>query len=303
MRINNAIRQNRKKLCESETVVISPDCRERFLPLDEPGFRILTDCGVMFAGVAHLRPPYAIHRFLPHCHTLVYTLSGEGTLLTEGQRHSLCSHTLWIGPANIEHFYEIKKAPWSIAWLCLIPENKLRFSPAHAKVFNTHSPCEIDHAFRQAIDECDTRSVHYSAMVEAYAHLILQLLKRDLNVNPLQPLDSRQIKFDQLMREVRNNPAKKWTCDELRKTAQLPVANDRFRQLCQTYTGTSPRELLVSIRLKIASELLLETDYCIYTIAAMVGYENEYAFSTAFRRVIGVSPREYRYQTQQHAEF
>ena len=111
-------------------------------------------------------------------------------------------------------------------------------------------------------------------------------------------MDSRQLTFDQLTREVRNNPGKAWTCTELCKVAKMPVSKDRFRQLCRNYLGKTPQVLVTSIRMEISCELLVATDYCIYTIASMVGYENEYAFSTAFRRKMGVPPSIYRSQSQ-----
>lgn len=297
MRTKNTIRQSRKKLCENEATTISSGCRERFLPLTEPGLSMLTDYGITFAGVSMLHPKYEIHRFRPRWHTLIYTVSGEGSLLTEGHRYHLRSNTIWIGPAGIEHDYHIAQDPWKIAWACFKPENKLRFSPTQAKVLHAHSPCEIDHLFRQIIEECDTQRAHYSSILESYARLVSLIFKRDLTSIPHTPVDSRQILFEQLVREVRNNPGKDWTSEALIKTLKLSVSSDRFRQLCLNYLDKAPRDLVASIRMEISCELLTETDYCIYTIASMVGYENEYAFSTAFHRIMGVPPREYRNQS------
>jgi AraC-like DNA-binding protein len=217
--------------------------------------------------------------------------------LTEGHRYHLRSNTIWIGPAGIEHDYHIAQDPWKIAWACFKPENKLRFSPTQAKVLHAHSPCEIDHLFRQIIEECDTQRAHYSSILESYARLVSLIFKRDLTSIPHTPVDSRQILFEQLVREVRNNPGKDWTSEALIKTLKLSVSSDRFRQLCLNYLDKAPRDLVASIRMEISCELLTETDYCIYTIASMVGYENEYAFSTAFHRIMGVPPREYRNQS------
>ena len=48
------------------------------------------------------------------------------------------------------------------------------------------------------------------------------------------------------------------------------------------------------LRMQRASELLEETTHKIETIAAQVGYENPFVFSTTFKRWIGWRPSEYR---------
>ncbi len=46
--------------------------------------------------------------------------------------------------------------------------------------------------------------------------------------------------------------------------------------------------------MEISRELLSATDYCIYTVAGLVGYQNEYAFTAAFHRETGLTPSSYR---------
>lgn len=49
-------------------------------------------------------------------------------------------------------------------------------------------------------------------------------------------------------------------------------------------------------KMQKATALLLETDLSILEIAGQLGYENPNKFSTAFKTIIGMSPREYRKQ-------
>lgn len=57
---------------------------------------------------------------------------------------------------------------------------------------------------------------------------------------------------------------------------------------------TLPGELIDEIRFQFASEMLLRTDAKLDEIAAQMGYSNAFAFSKAFTRHTGKSPREYR---------
>lgn len=59
-------------------------------------------------------------------------------------------------------------------------------------------------------------------------------------------------------------------------------------------TGLTPFECLTRIRMKTAYDLLRNSTLTIGDIALAVGYGNAAAFSTAFRRYAGLSPRRYR---------
>jgi AraC-like DNA-binding protein len=58
--------------------------------------------------------------------------------------------------------------------------------------------------------------------------------------------------------------------------------------------GTPPHRYLTSRRIERAKHLLDSTDDSILTIGLAVGFESAASFSTAFGRVVGVSPRAYR---------
>jgi AraC-like DNA-binding protein len=58
--------------------------------------------------------------------------------------------------------------------------------------------------------------------------------------------------------------------------------------------GTSPHRYLTSRRIERAKHLLVSTDDSILAIGLAVGFESAASFSSAFNRVVGVSPRAYR---------
>jgi AraC-like DNA-binding protein len=51
---------------------------------------------------------------------------------------------------------------------------------------------------------------------------------------------------------------------------------------------------LTSWRIALAADLLLEPGSTIGSVAQQVGYGSPFALSTAFKRVRGVSPQQYR---------
>jgi AraC-like DNA-binding protein len=57
--------------------------------------------------------------------------------------------------------------------------------------------------------------------------------------------------------------------------------------------GASPLEYLMRWRMLLAADKLTNTSDPISIIALSLSYESESAFSTAFKRVMGRSPRQY----------
>ena len=60
------------------------------------------------------------------------------------------------------------------------------------------------------------------------------------------------------------------------------------------YTGSTPMQFIVGIRINNAQMLLETTTYSINEISQIVGYDKQLYFSRLFHKWKGYSPREYR---------
>ena len=58
--------------------------------------------------------------------------------------------------------------------------------------------------------------------------------------------------------------------------------------------GRAPMSFLTSWRIALAADLLLEPGATVGSVAPKVGYSSPFALSTAFKRVRGMSPQQYR---------
>ncbi len=72
------------------------------------------------------------------------------------------------------------------------------------------------------------------------------------------------------------------------------VSASTLSRLFRTHLGQSPMEYVIRQRMKHARQLLLENKLPIKEIAGRAGYHNALYFSSEFRRVSGLSPREFR---------
>jgi AraC-like DNA-binding protein len=90
---------------------------------------------------------------------------------------------------------------------------------------------------------------------------------------------------------MHKHPARRWTVDALAEEAGMSRANFALR--FKTAVGASPLDYLRRWRMLLAGNRLTTTTQPVSAIALSLGYESESAFSTAFKRVMGVSPRRY----------
>ncbi len=90
---------------------------------------------------------------------------------------------------------------------------------------------------------------------------------------------------------MHDDPAHRWTLQELGKRAGM--SRSTFALKFKQTVGASPMEYLTRWRMLLAGDKLVNSSDPISTIAPSLGYESESAFSTAFKRVMGCSPRQY----------
>jgi len=93
------------------------------------------------------------------------------------------------------------------------------------------------------------------------------------------------------MNAMHENPAHRWTLQTLAERAGMSrtIFTLRFKKT----VGSSPMEYLTRWRMLLAGDRLQHTADAVSEIALSLGYESESAFSKAFKRVMGCSPRQY----------
>jgi AraC-like DNA-binding protein len=90
---------------------------------------------------------------------------------------------------------------------------------------------------------------------------------------------------------MHDDPARRWTLQELAERAGM--SRSIFALKFKQTVGTSPMEYLTRWRMLLAGEKLSNSGDPISVVALSLGYESESAFSTAFKRIMGCSPRQY----------
>jgi AraC-like DNA-binding protein len=107
---------------------------------------------------------------------------------------------------------------------------------------------------------------------------------------------SRDPELSVALRLIRDHPQHQWTVAEL--AGQCNLSRAAFARRFTELTGQPPLTHLTWWRMTLAARLLRAGEDPLSTIAERVGYSNEYAFSKAFRRELGMAPSRYRIESR-----
>ena len=96
----------------------------------------------------------------------------------------------------------------------------------------------------------------------------------------------------ELWEQVDSQLNRDWSTQSL--AAAMHVSIGHLHRICREVCECAPMEMVVKLRMRRAEHLLRRTDLPFYSIAANVGYDSPNAFSRAFKRYAGLSPRAFR---------
>lgn len=133
-------------------------------------------------------------------------------------------------------------------------------------------------------------------VVEHLAHMMLvQALRMHLaegekgGVGWLFALADKQI--GATIKAMHDDPAHRWTLEALAERACM--SRSTYALKFKEKVGKPPMEYLMNWRMLLAGDRLTNGSEPVSTIALSLGYESESAFSTAFKKRMGCSPRQY----------
>ena len=94
------------------------------------------------------------------------------------------------------------------------------------------------------------------------------------------------------LRLMHGDPARSWGLDELAKASAM--SRTTFAQRFKAAAGVAPLTYLTDWRMRLAERVLREEDTPVAVVARSLGYTSESAFSNAFKRIAGRSPKAWR---------
>lgn len=93
------------------------------------------------------------------------------------------------------------------------------------------------------------------------------------------------------LRLIHGEPGRAWRLDQLAKACAM--SRTSFALHFKSVAGEAPLSYLARWRMRLAEHALRRGDAPLATLAETLGYASESAFSHAFKRIVGLSPKRY----------
>ncbi|GCE14291.1 AraC family transcriptional regulator [Tengunoibacter tsumagoiensis] len=251
----------------------------------------LTSYQIWLAGISSAFPPFQFVRHRPATNQFLVCLAGRGEVWYENEWRLCSAGMAYITPPHNFHAYRAldQEQAWKLCWINYSPSFHDHFMSAiTAPLLLDVEPQELALAMEGLYHEC------MGAAEEIAIHHWIQLTH--LYAQRLLGERARDNRLFSLWKKVDANLSHSWNNEEL--AAIVGVSSEHLRRLCQQQSGHSPMKHLTLLRMQRAMALLISDSNTIEAIAFRVGYENAFAFSTAFKRHVGMSPSQYRLRNQ-----
>lgn len=122
------------------------------------------------------------------------------------------------------------------------------------------------------------------------------ILRQWMELHPKEGASWIHAFYDDHLRDslvaIHQDPAYNWSVEELACKAHLSRA--AFAQRFKSFVNDTPIQYLAKVRVQKAMELLYKSEENIESIAETVGYSTGFALSKAFKRIHGISPKQFR---------
>lgn len=162
---------------------------------------------------------------------------------------------------------------------------------ADTSIINTGNSPEYKRLFRQMIVDIQRKKPLYEESLVLTLEYLFVLINREI-ISQDDMIDTVQDEIELAFHHFNDNYNRDISIEDYAEEHHMSTAwfIKRFKQ----YTGMSPKEYIVSVRMSNAQTLLEQTSYTISEIASIVGYDNPLYFSRVFKKQFGLPPNQYR---------
>lgn len=270
-------------LCSNYYPTVSPDGKNNL-------FYIL--------NYAHIKAkyPYSLSASPLESYLLVYTINGEGQLIYNNKTYSLTKNSLaFINCLKGFHVKVAGSSTWSYQRIYLngshLPFLYYKYMKSSNPVHQCIPSSNLLDFFTKLTNYIkleDPDELVCSALIDTLlTNLVVEENSCSLNTSiPKYIIQVRDL-FDT---EYFNN----FDLDDL--SIRFNVSKYTLSREFSKYFGISPIEYLIRKRIKIAKELLVDTNYTISEVSLRIGIFNTTHFINLFKKHTGITPLQYRKQ-------
>jgi AraC-like DNA-binding protein len=150
---------------------------------------------------------------------------------------------------------------------------------------------EVGLLFQNMQNEFINQEIGYVTRINQLIDELFILVARQLTRQNNSRRDFPQT-FMKLEQTLRENLSHQWTVEEMAALVGLGITT--FSEKVKSFTGFSPLNYLINIRISEAIKLLKRPDVHVTDIALDVGFYSSQHFATTFKKLTGYTPSEFR---------
>jgi len=156
---------------------------------------------------------------------------------------------------------------------------------------------EAGRILRYIRDELLNQEIGFSTRVNQLIDELFIIITRHLSKQNNRTRDFPKV-FMQLEQALRQDLSQQWTVEEMAAIAGMGTT--LFNEKVKNYTGFTPLNYLINIRISEAIKQLKKKGVSITDIALDTGFYSSQHFSTTFKKLTGYTPSEFRKYNLSH---
>lgn len=253
----------------------------------------MTEVGIFQAG-----KDYFTERDSKNTYLLLYTLSGEGSLLYMEDTYVLKQASVIIIDCNNYHYYKpTSTEPWIFRWI--------HFNGSCAQTYaelimdgQSHSiaisePLPLESAHDKLLSLSSVSDLQASIATSNYlSHIITHIVSSKFNETNTKNYRQHRDGVDKVIHYISQNYNQEIGLDDF--VALVHLSKYYFLKIFKQHTGMTPYDYLINYRINEAKVLLKTSSLTVGEIAFTVGFLNESNFIKQFKRIAYCTPLHYR---------
>ncbi|TKG94249.1 AraC family transcriptional regulator [Puteibacter caeruleilacunae] len=225
---------------------------------------------------------------------LLYIVSGTGIFETRDQKVEVKEgNVIFLYPFQWHRYRPTEETGWTehyIGFNGSIANQVMEFfseSPVQYIGFNE----EIYQNYRRIFQLVNDETRGYQ---QAASGNVLQILGkiRQIILNQSYANDPMEKLINQARLYMRAHMNEQFNLEDLAN--DLNIGYSLFRGEFKKYTGMSPGQYLLQLKIQMAKNLLSNSDKSVKEISHQIGFESPYYFSRIFKKHVDMSPSEFR---------
>lgn len=230
---------------------------------------------------------------------LLYIVDGEGRLETRnGGIHDIKSGDMFLlFPGEWHTYYPNVRTGWKEYWIGFSGANidhrvAQGFFSVEEPIYRIGYNETIIELYHEAIHTATRQEPYFQQHLAGIVNHILGMMFMTSNQKNIQPRSDHSIMIDRARVFMQESIESDITMPDVAE--YLNVSYTTFRHAFKKYTGMSPAQYFINLKIHRAKEMLRGTSASIKEISYTLHFESPEHFATTFRKKTGISPSDFR---------